>query len=82
MSDALEVWLDVHFLDRPVQLGALSHDRGTVRFRYHAPWLARLPQLTTCFTIFPASDAKPVLQGIDASGVGAAPLAVRAKTPM
>ncbi|MEI6723569.1 MAG: hypothetical protein WCO67_22620, partial [Betaproteobacteria bacterium] len=44
--------------------------------------LARLPQLTTCFTIFPASDAKPVLQGIDASGVGAAPLAVRAKTPM
>jgi hypothetical protein len=38
--------------------------------------------LTVCFTIFPASDAKLVLQGIDASGVGAASLAMSAKTPM
>jgi serine/threonine-protein kinase HipA len=39
MSDELEVWLDVDFLDGPVRVGALAHDRGTVRFGYEMPWL-------------------------------------------
>ncbi len=39
MSDELEVWLDVDFLDGPVRVGTLAHDRGTVRFSYEASWL-------------------------------------------
>ncbi len=39
MSNELEVWLDVDFLDGPVRVGTLAHDRGTVRFGYAVPWL-------------------------------------------
>jgi serine/threonine-protein kinase HipA len=39
MSDALEVWLDVDFLSDAVEVGTLSHDRGTIRFSYAPSWL-------------------------------------------
>ena len=39
MSNELEVWLDVDFLDAPVRVGTLADDRGTVRFAYETPWL-------------------------------------------
>lgn len=34
MSGALEVWLDVDFLEERHKVGTLSHDRGQVRFSY------------------------------------------------
>jgi serine/threonine-protein kinase HipA len=39
MSDDLEVWLDVEFLDGACRVGNLSNDRGTVRFHYDSLWL-------------------------------------------
>ena len=42
MTDEVEVWLDADFLER-TRVGALSHDRGTLRFAYDAAWL-RNPQ--------------------------------------
>jgi serine/threonine-protein kinase HipA len=39
MSDSLEVWLDVDFLDEMVRVGTLAHDKGQVRFRYDKEWL-------------------------------------------
>ncbi len=39
MSDELEVWLDVHFLDKMIKVGRLAHDNGQVRFNYDKDWL-------------------------------------------
>lgn len=39
MSGSVEVWLDADFLESPLQIGVLSHDRGTVRFAYQEAWL-------------------------------------------
>ena len=39
MNGNLEVWLDVNFLDQPVRVGTLAHDRGQVRFKYDKDWL-------------------------------------------
>lgn len=39
MSDSLEVWLDVDFLDEMVRVGTLTHDKGQVRFKYDKEWL-------------------------------------------
>lgn len=39
MKNDLEVWLDVHFLDRMAMVGRLAHDRGQVRFNYSKEWL-------------------------------------------
>lgn len=39
MSDSLEVWLDVDFLDEMVRVGTLAHDKGQVRFKYDKEWL-------------------------------------------
>ena len=38
MSDNLEVWLDVNFLEQMVKVGTLAHDRGQVRFNYDKDW--------------------------------------------
>jgi hypothetical protein len=39
MTEKLEVWLDVDFLDAPWLMGQLSHDKGPVWFNYEKPWL-------------------------------------------
>jgi len=39
MSDSLEVWLDVDFLDEMIKVGTLAHDKGQVRFMYNKEWL-------------------------------------------
>ena len=57
MSNELEVWLDVDFLDAPVRVGTLAHDRGTVRFAYETPWL-RLEFLET------ATQVNTLLDGV------------------
>ncbi|MGH8318532.1 MAG: type II toxin-antitoxin system HipA family toxin [Steroidobacteraceae bacterium] len=38
MTDEVEVWLDADLLER-TRVGALSHDRGTLRFAYDPVWL-------------------------------------------
>src|SRR5580693_652207 len=38
MTDLVEVWLDADFLER-TRVGALTHDRGTLRFVYEPEWL-------------------------------------------
>jgi len=38
MTNEVEVWLDADFLER-TRVGALSHDRGTLRFAYDSAWL-------------------------------------------
>ena len=38
MTNEVEVWLDSDFLER-TRVGALSHDRGTLRFAYDSAWL-------------------------------------------
>lgn len=35
----LEVWLDVEWLDEPLQVGILAEDRGQIRFTYDRAWL-------------------------------------------
>jgi len=40
MNSKLEVWLDANFLDQMERVGTLAHDRGQVRFHYHADWLS------------------------------------------
>ncbi|GHU18905.1 hypothetical protein FACS189475_05150 [Betaproteobacteria bacterium] len=39
MTDKLEVWLDVDFLDAPCLVGKLSHEQGQVWFNYEERWL-------------------------------------------
>jgi serine/threonine-protein kinase HipA len=39
MTDGVEVWLDVDFLEGPIEVGRLVHDRGAVRFHYDTAWL-------------------------------------------
>ena len=57
MSGALEVWLDVDFLEGMHKVGMLSHDRGQVRFRYDSSWLNH----PACFMLDPdlSLDAAP-----------------------
>jgi serine/threonine-protein kinase HipA len=35
----LEVWLDVEWLEKPLEVGALWQDRGQIRFTYDRDWL-------------------------------------------
>jgi serine/threonine-protein kinase HipA len=35
----LEAWLDVEWLEEPLKVGILSHDRGQIRFTYDRDWL-------------------------------------------
>ena len=39
-QDMVEVYLDCEFTQGPILVGRLSHDRGQVRFEYHAAWIA------------------------------------------
>lgn len=57
MTDKLEVWLDVDFLEAPCLVGKLSHDNGQVWFNYEKSWLAS----PICFALDPnlALDAAP-----------------------
>lgn len=49
MKNDLEVWLDVHFLDRMVKVGTLAHDKGQVWFNYSRDWLKN----PLCFNLDP-----------------------------
>lgn len=49
MKEYLEVWLDVDFLDQPVYVGELAHDRGQIWFSYAKDWLRH----RACFTLDP-----------------------------
>jgi serine/threonine-protein kinase HipA len=57
MTEKLEVWLDVDFLDAPCRVGRLSHDKGQVWFSYEKSWLEN----PFCFSLDPdlTLDAAP-----------------------
>jgi len=57
MTQQLEVWLDVDFLDARCLVGRLAHDRGQIWFSYEPDWL----QNPNCFVLDPdlTLDAAP-----------------------
>lgn len=68
MSGALEVWLDVDFLEGMHKVGTLSHDRGQVRFNYDSAWLNH----PACFMLDPdlSLDAAPFFPNPAAGNFG------------
>lgn len=68
MSGELEVWLDCD-LCPPQRLGTLAHDRGQVRFRYEAAWLAQ-PHIAFAIDPHLTLDAGPFFPKPEAGNFG------------
>ena len=66
-GNRLEVWLCCD-LGPPCQVGTLAHDRGQLRFQYHAPWL----QDARAFALDPdlSLDAQPFFPKPDMGSFG------------